>query len=204
MYKVLRRSSALSIWMTLIFSRNAEEHKRHVRTILRALDRAGMILNLDKQVFLQPRSTSCLISLTKTAVTLIFGMSIRSAIGPPPAQLQGFFNFASHYQKFIPRFSETAFTDLMKVSPATGPAISWGEREETAFQALKSAPSPNRFDPDSSQFTPDAVVPQQHFSLPNSNGKPRLHLESKKLTETKSLNFAQEQDFLAAKYALEH
>ena len=34
-----------------MFSKTAEKHERHVKTILRALKEAGMILNLDKCKF---------------------------------------------------------------------------------------------------------------------------------------------------------
>ena len=108
-------------------------------------------------------------------------------------------------------------TDLMKGSPKKGAILSdRREREEGAFQALKTALTsepvlrhpqigqPFIIDPDSSQFSIGAVL-QQYFPDPKS-GKDQLHpiaYESKKLTEMESRYPAQERELLAAKYALD-
>ena len=107
-------------------------------------------------------------------------------------------------------------TNLMKGSPVKGTTVSWEEKEKAAFQELKtaltSAPvlrhqigKPFTIDPDSSQYTIRAVL-QQFFPDPKT-GKDQLHpiaYESKKLTETESRYPTQEQELLAAKYALDH
>ena len=104
----------------------------------------------------------------------------------------------------------------MKGSPVKGTTVSWEEKEKTAFQELKTALTsepvlrhqigkPFTIDLDSSQYTIRAVL-QQFFPDPKT-GKDRLHpiaYESKKLTETESRYPTQEQELLAAKYALDH
>ena len=207
----------------LIYSENHEEHERHVKTILRALSRAGLILNLDKCTFFAEE------------IKFLSHIVNKHGFRPDPAniikilqwatprtitELRGFLNLASHYRKYIAQFSDIALplTDLMQGSPARGSALTrWGEREQESFEALKKAVTSEPvlrhpqigklfiIDPDSSQFTIGAVL-LQYF--PNSKtGKMELHpiaFESKKLTETESRYSAQERELLAAKYALDH
>jgi hypothetical protein len=107
----------------------------------------------------------------------------------------------------------------MKGSPKKGASITWSEREEEAFQALKKAitsepvlrhPSigaPFIIDPDASQYAIGAVL-QQYLPSSNGKGKPsELHpvaFLSKKLSETEQRYSSQERELLAAMYALEH
>jgi transposase InsO family protein len=205
----------------LIFSKTEEEHERHVKTILGALDRAGMILNLDKCKFFrnQVRFLSHIIDQYGSRpdprnIEKILKWATPRTI----TDVRGFVNLASHYRKYIAKFSDLALplTDLMKGSPKKGTKIQWGEREEEAFNAIKKALTTNPvlrhpqigklfvIDPDSSQYILGMVL-QQYF--PDSKGKMRLHpiaFESKKLTETESRYSAQERELLAAKYALDH
>ena len=189
----------------LIYSENHEEHERHVKTILRALNRAGLILNLDKCSFFAEE------------IKFLSHIVDKNGFRPDPAniikilewavprtitELRGFLNLASHYRKYIAQFSDIALplTDLMQGSPAKGSALTrWGEREQESFEALKKAVTSEPvlrhpqigkmfiIDPDSSQFTIGAVL-LQYFLNPKT-GKMELHpieFESKKLTETES------------------
>jgi hypothetical protein len=205
----------------LIFSKTEEEHERHVRMILQALNRAGMILNLEKCKFFRNR------------VRFLSHIIDQDSSRPDPRNIEkvikwatprtitdvrGFVNLASHYRKYIEKFSDLALplTDLMKGSPKKGTRIQWGEREDESFNSIKKALTTEPvlrhlqigksfvIDPDSSQFTLGMVL-QQYF--PNFKGKLRLHpiaFESKKLTETESRYSAQERELLAAKYAFDH
>ena len=205
----------------LIYSETKEEHERHVHTILRALNRAGMILNLDKCKFFtnEIRFLSYIIDKDGSRpdprnIEKILNWQTPTNI----TEVRGFVNLASHYRKYIPGFSDIALplTDLMQGSPKKGSPISWGKREEESFLELKKAVTTEPvlrhaqigvlfvIDPDSSQFTVGGVL-QQYFLDPD--GKWRLHpiaYLSKKLTETESRYSAQEREMLAAKYALDH
>ena len=205
----------------LIFSATEEEHERHVRTILKALDRAGMILNLDKCTFFtnEIRFLSHVIDANGSRPD---PRNVEKILNwPTPTnitEVRGFVNLASQYRKFVPQFSDIVLplTDLMKGSPKKGSTIIWSEREEEAFTALKKIITTEPVlrhakigelfvvDPDYSQFTIGAVL-QQYF--PDSEGKQRLHpiaYMSKKLTETESRYSTQERQMLAAKHALDH
>lgn len=207
----------------LIYSETEEEHERHVKTILRALNRAGLILNPDKCTFFgkQIKFLSHIVDATgfrpdPTNVAKVLEWPIPRTI----TELRGFLNLASHYRKYIRQFSDIALplTDLMQGSPAKGTVLTkWGEREQESFDALKKAVTSEpvlrhpqigkRFiiDPDSSQYTIGAVLLQEF--LDPKTGKMCLHpiaFESKKLTETESRYSAQERELLAAKYALDH
>ena len=206
----------------LIFSETAEEHERHVKTILRALNRAGMILNLDKCRFFTPeiRFLSHIIDANGSRPD---PRNVEKILNwPTPTnitEVRGFVNLASHYRKFVPHFSDIVLplTDLMQGSPKKGAPIAWGEREDEAFATLKNVITTEPvlrhakigklfvIDPDSSQFTIGAVL-QQYFQ-DDSDGKQRLHpiaYMSKKLTETESRYSTQERELLAAKYALDY
>jgi hypothetical protein len=144
MNKVLRRYvdkfSIVYLDDILIFSETLEEHESHVRTILQALNEAGMILS----------------KFFKKDVRFLFHIIDGKGSRPDPSlikkivewptprnitEVRGFVNLASHYRKYIPHFSDIVLplTDLMKGSPKKGSAILWGGREEESFRNLKKA-----------------------------------------------------------------
>jgi len=205
----------------LIFSKTREEHDCHVKTILRALNNARMILNLEKCNFFASE-IKFLGHLIDKNGSRPDPRNIEKIVNwPTPRNItdvRGFCNLAGHYRKYIDHFATLSLplTDLMKGSPAKGAEISWGEREEVAFQALKKAVTsepvlkhaqigkPFVIDPDSSQYAIGAVLLQL---FQDADGKERLHpvaFESKKLTETEQRYSSQERELLAAKYALDH
>jgi len=205
----------------LIYSKTKDEHEQQIHTILRALNRAGMILNLDKCQFFtnEIRFLSHIIDANGSRPD---PRNVEKILNwPTPTnitEVRGFVNLASHYRKFVHRFSDIALplTDLMQGSPKKGSSIAWGTREDEAFAALKKTVTTEPvlrhakigelfiIDPDSSQFTIGGVL-QQYFKDPD--GKQHLHpiaYMSKKLTETESRYSTQERELLAAKHALDH
>ena len=205
----------------LIYSKTQEEHERHVKTILKALDRAGMVLNLEKCKFFA-QEIRFLGHIIDKDGSKPDPHNIEKILNwPTPRNItdtRGFVNLAGNYRKYIKSFAKIAepLTDLMKGSPLKGTPIKWGEREEESFQALKKAISsepvlrhpqigkPCWIDPDASQYAIGAQL-QQLFL--DTDGKSRLHpiaFLSKKLTETEQRYSSQERELLAAKYALDH
>src|SRR6202035_3832910 len=132
--------------------------------------------------------------------------------------VRGFNNLANHYRRYIKDFAKLALpmTNLLKGSPVKGSPIVWTPKEESSFQALKTALTsdpvlrhprmgqPFIIDPDSSQYCIGAVL-QQSFKDPDD--QIRLHpiaFKSKKLTEREHNYSAQERELLAVKHALNH
>jgi hypothetical protein len=207
----------------LIYSKTAEEHDRHVKTILGALNQAGLIFNLDKCSFFAKQIKFLSHIVDAEGCRPDPANVIKFLEWPTPrtiTELRGFLNLAGHYRKYIDKFSDMALplSDLTKGSPAKHTRLAkWGEREQESFEILKKTVTtepvlrhpqmgkPFIIDPDSSQFTIGAVL-LQHFPNPKT-GKKELHpiaFESKKLTETESHYSTQERELLAAKYALDH
>jgi hypothetical protein len=205
----------------LIFSRTKQEHQQHVKAVLKALNNAGMILNLKKCKFFA-REVRFLGHLINENGSRPDKKKIEKILSwPTPRNItdvRGFCNLVNVYRKYIPKLADkmAPLTDLMRGSPPKGAAIQWSGKEEDSFQLLKklvtSEPvvkhpkigEPFYIDPDSSQLAIGAVL-QQYF--PDPDGKERLHpiaFESKKLSETEQRYSTQERELLAAKYALDH
>jgi len=112
----------------LIFSKTEEEHEQHVKTILHALNRAGMILNLNKSKFFRNK-VKFLSHIIDQHGSRPDPRNIEKIINWPTPRtitdVRGFVNLASHYRKYIVAFSDLALplTDLMKGSPKKGTRI---------------------------------------------------------------------------------
>ena len=205
----------------LIYSRTLEEHLEHLKKVLTALSEADLILNIKKCRFFETETRFLGHILTRDG-TRPDPRNIEKILNWPTPRtitdVRGFNNLANHYRRYIDKFSKIALplTDLLKGSPAKGTPIQWTEKEEEAFQALKTALTtepvlrhprigkPFIIDPDSSQYCIGAVLQQSFEDL---DRKHRLHpiaYESKKLTETEQNYSTQERELLAAKHALNH
>ena len=205
----------------IIFSRTAEEHERHVKTVLQVLNSVGMILNLEKCKFFQPEVRFLGHIISKDGSRPDPRRINKILEWPTPrniTELRGFNSLASGYSQYVDWFAEALrpLTDLQKGASAKQSAIAWGDKEEEAFQEVKrlltSEPilmhpqlgKPFYVDPDASQFVIGAQL-LQYFT--DDDGVERLHpiaYESKKLTDTEQRYSAQERELLAAKYALDH
>jgi hypothetical protein len=123
----------------LIFSNTWEEHKRHVREVLKRIKAAGLTLNLQKSVFavaeldflgfhvgrglVQPREK-------KVAAFLSFDRPANRK------QLQQFLGLAGYYRRFLPNFSHTTavLSNLLRKTVN----FEWSTEAESAFLDLKS------------------------------------------------------------------
>src|SRR3981189_343510 len=128
----------------LIYSRTAVEHKKHVKRILRVLDNAKMILNLQKCRFGQE------------SVKFLGHIISANGIKPDPEKIQkilqwpiprnitevrGFIAIASYYRRFIKGFSTiaSALSDLTRGSPKKNSSISWTPEHQNALDSLNEA-----------------------------------------------------------------
>ena len=128
----------------IIFSKTAEEHEKHVKLVLQALNQAKMILNLHKCTFFA-KQTKFLAHIISHDGSKPDPRNIAKVLDwPTPrtiTEVRGFNNLAGHYRRYIKDFAELArpLTDLQKGSPPKGATIKWTEREDKSFQALKKA-----------------------------------------------------------------
>ena len=205
----------------LIYSRTEKEHKRHVHKVLKALEKARMILNLDKCKFNQcsVRFLGHIISAEGIKPDLD---KIRKILEwPIPrniTQLRGFIAICSYYRQYVKGFSAIGhcLTDLTQNSPKKFSTIEWKPEHQEAFDRLKRAlttepllrhiDSEKEFvmDVDASNYCAGGVIQQYH---PNAKGKMVLHpvaYMSKKFNRTQRNYSAQEREMLAIALALKH
>ncbi|GBG67240.1 hypothetical protein CBR_g88529 [Chara braunii] len=102
----------------LIFSKSMEEHLKHLEEVLTILKKTKLHLNLEKSSF------------GKDSV-IYLGQSVNVR------ELRSFLGLASHYRKFVPRFSIVA-CPLSRLTSKNVP-YSWNTACTNAFQALKDA-----------------------------------------------------------------
>jgi len=205
----------------LIYSKTEKEHKRHVHKVLKALEKARMILNLDKCKFNQ------------LSVRFLGHIISAEGIKPDPekirkilewpiprnvTQLRGFIAICSYYRQYVKGFSGIGrcLTDLTQNSPKKFSSIEWKPKHQEAFDKLKQSlttePLLRHVDPekefvmdvDASNDCAGGVIQQYH---PNAKGKMVLHpvaYMSKKFNRTQRNYSAQEREMLAIALALEH
>jgi RNase H-like domain found in reverse transcriptase/Reverse transcriptase (RNA-dependent DNA polymerase) len=205
----------------LIFSKSHDEHDRHVKQVLKVLDKAGMILKIEKCKFFQPE------------VKFLGHMVSKDGIRPDPAKVQkildwstprnitdvrSFTNFARFFGRYVKKFADVTLPlmDLMQGSPKKGASIQWTELEENAFNELKhqftSPPCLVHLQPGETVYV-DIDCSDRAIGgcilqyVLDPDGKKRLHpvaFESKKLSATEQRYSVQEREMLAVKHCLNH
>lgn len=137
----------------LIYSNNLREHKEHVRLVLKALELAGLQLDVDKSEF------------HKTEVTYLGYVISTDGIKMDPAKVQAildwetpknvkdvraFLGFANFYRRFIDNFSNTV-SPMIELTKKNA-TFRFSEACQQAFDQLKqaftTAPILRHFDPD--------------------------------------------------------
>jgi Reverse transcriptase (RNA-dependent DNA polymerase) len=116
----------------LIYSNDEEEHEKQIKQVLRKLDKASMILNIEKCQFFG-QEVKFLGRILSAEGLCRDPRNISKIIDwPTPHNITdvcGFCNTAGHYRSFIDHFAEISvpLTDLQKGSPAKGASITWGK-----------------------------------------------------------------------------
>ena len=124
----------------IIFSKDEEEHLRHIEIIFQKLEAAGLKLKKSKCSFFKKHCQYLghLISSDGIRALPEKLQSIRTMPAPrSPKEIKQFLGLAGYYRKFVPRFSELSrpLTRLTRKDVT----FEWTETCEAAFQMLKDA-----------------------------------------------------------------
>ena len=128
----------------LIFSKTAEEHERHVRTVLELLRKHKLYAKMKKCEF------------GRTGVEFLGHVVSSEGIATDPHKIdavkawpvpktltdvRSFLGLASYYRRFVKGFSTIAapLTRLCSDKVTPGHEVAWGEVEQAAFEQLKEA-----------------------------------------------------------------
>jgi transposase InsO family protein len=137
----------------LIYSDTLEEHKGHVRQVLEALQRAGILLRAEKCEFFTQKTTYIGLIVSPGGISMDpkKTTAIKDWKSPKCVKdVQAFLGFANFYRRFIQGFSALA-APLSALTRKDTPFL-WTEKTEAAFQALKqaftTAPILHHFDPE--------------------------------------------------------
>jgi hypothetical protein len=158
----------------LIYSNTLEEHREHVRTILQALQKAGLHLDIRKCEFETKEVTYLGMIISDSGVKMDPAKIHAITSWQSPSNLkdvQGFLGFANFYRRFIRGFSRLV-RPLVALTHK-GAIFKWSPACEQAFQNLKvaftSAPILRHFDPsrevfietDASDFVSSGILSQK-------------------------------------------
>jgi hypothetical protein len=199
----------------LIYSKSESEHKEHVKLILKKLDDAKFVINIDKSHFNINELTFLGFNISKNGILPSKKKTAAIRDWPVPSnvqQVRQFLGLAQHYRRFIPGFATIAspLTDLTSGTGYKTRAINWTPQCNDAFNLLKhklcSAPvlstpdmhKPFRIECDSSDFAAGAVLLQQDD---NNIWKP-LAYESKRYSKEERSYPCQEREMMAILIAL--
>ncbi|EIE75994.1 hypothetical protein RO3G_00698 [Rhizopus delemar RA 99-880] len=181
----------------LVFTNgNEEQHKQHVRMVLRKLDEAKLIINKNKCLFNQKELTFLGYNISEKGILPAPQKIEAIKSWPVPInvqQVRQFMGLAQHYRKFIKGFAgiTAPLTDLTKGTGHKRRAIQWTDECQKSFDMIKkklsSAPvlinpdmdKPFRIECDASDFAVGAVLLQEETK---GVWKP-VAFESKKLSQ---------------------
>jgi RNase H-like domain found in reverse transcriptase/Reverse transcriptase (RNA-dependent DNA polymerase) len=126
----------------LVYSNNAEDHERHLRTVLQRLKEHQLYGKLSKSMFFttEIEYLGHIVSPGKIQPNPSLVKAIRQFPRPESIKsLQSFLGLANYYRKFIPNYSRimVPLTDVLKSQSITRPVI-WSCEMEIAFETVKS------------------------------------------------------------------
>jgi len=124
----------------VVYSASVEEHREHVREVLRRLQRGGFTLNPEKVVF-EANQIKYLGHLISSRGVCILPDRVQAIEQyPPPTNLRGlrrFLGMVGFYARFIPGYSDVAV--VLHALTKKGVPFVWGETQQKAFDSLKRA-----------------------------------------------------------------
>jgi hypothetical protein len=198
-----------------VFSETWELHLKHLADVLQRFREAGLVANMTKCQFVRPH--------VKYLGFIIGGGQIRpdgdkvasvEAFARPVTKtgVRAFLGLTGYYRRFIPDYSKVAvpLTELTRKQQPD--KVRWGDAQEQAFQALKSAlvcgpvlqaPDPNRpyiLQTDASQYGIGAVLSQADAA----GVEHPVCYASRKLQPRESRYSTVERECLCIVWAIEH
>lgn len=123
----------------LLFSKNAEEHKRHLEIVLRELDEAGLKINLKKCQFYKKQVLFLGYKLNRSGIQMDEERIKAIVEYKRPTNLKtlrSFLGVVNYFKRLIPDLSEKTWT-LMELL-RKGVKWKWDEKKEEAFLNLKA------------------------------------------------------------------
>jgi hypothetical protein len=124
----------------IIFSKNPQDHVRHVREVLKRLQDNRLTCGLHKCIFAQPKLDDFLgYSVSGDGVAMQTDKCQQIKEWPTPTNahdIQILLGFANFYRSFIPRFADICMplTSLL----SKGIEFSWGPAQQQALDSLKN------------------------------------------------------------------
>lgn len=140
----------------LVFSKDIKSHAVHLRRVLERLREHQLYARASKCAFFQSEVSYLGHTVSGTGIEVDKTKVAAIEQWPVPRnarQLQSFLGAANYFRRFIARMSHVAapLHEMLKKERLEGPWV-WGERQQTAFEALKralsTAPVLRRPDPD--------------------------------------------------------
>ncbi|KAF2356877.1 Reverse transcriptase domain [Trinorchestia longiramus] len=137
LHRVIGVSALCYLNDIIIYSRNEEQHLRHLEVALSEISKAGLTINLKKTHLMKSEIKFLGHSLSSKEVTILKKKAplIKNYLRPESRNdLKRFIGFVSYYRRFIMNFAKIAvlLSDLLKESEP----FKWEKDQETAFQTL--------------------------------------------------------------------
>ena len=196
----------------LIYSKTAEEHKQHIRTILEALRQQKLYAKLSKCEFAKSQVGFLGHIISRTGVSMDPEKTQAITTWPTPKNvndIERFLGLAGYYRRFVNQYSRiSAPLNELKKHDVTW---RWSEVEQQSFQTLKesitSAPcliipdmdKPFTVNTDASGFALGAALQQDH-----GDGLQPIAFWSRKMKPAETRYPVHEQELLAIVDALKH
>lgn len=124
----------------IIFSKSANDHKKHLGLILNALNVAGLKLNLEKCAFFKDSVNYLGYIINKTEIKVDDKRLEDIKKYPRPSNLRtlrGFLGLMNYYRKFVPNYS--ILTIPLQVLLKKEEKWNWDKEKEDAFVKIKEA-----------------------------------------------------------------
>ena len=197
----------------LIFSKSAEEHRGHVRTVLKRLQENGLVVRFDKCTFGADKVDFLGHEISREGVRPMISKVDAITKFPRPSSiksLQEFIGMVNYYRRFVPNIAGlmTPLLDVLKGKPKK---LKWDEQQQQAFKLTKDALSrattlayqdpraPLRLTTDASNIACGAVLEQM------VNGEPQpLAFFSKKLKPPETRYSTFDRELLAVYLSVRH
>jgi transposase InsO family protein len=128
----------------LVASRSAEEHRRHLREVLRRLQANGLVINASKCVWAQPSVEFLGHNISAAGLSPLPQRVEAISKFPQPQtvkQLQAFLGLFNFYRRFVPAAAAVIrpLTDALRGNPAGAAPVKWSAAMSAAFEASKAA-----------------------------------------------------------------